>query len=396
MKPIKILFALACLLGFAAALQAQTCNANVPATTPTSEFTDSGDGTVTHTRTGLMWKRCAEGQTWAGGTCTGTAGAYNWAGALLAGRAATDATHTDWRLPNVKELESIVEGKCYSPSINASIFPNTSASGFWSASANAHSSSSAWYVRFGYGDAYYGYKGGSVQVRLVRAGQSFGVFDRNDTVPLSVSKTGAGSIVGGPVNCGSTCTGNAGRGFDVTLTAVPAANLTAWGGACASAGAAPTCTVNMDMAKTVSATFAEAPIALATPVSLGFAAQNVGSSSATQAVMLSNSGTTTLNIGSLSASGDFALVPATTTCGSTLAVGGSCSISVRFTPTAAGARTGSVNLVSNAPGSPQSLVALSGTGQGGLLWKSTSSLFFSSRYTGTSSTPNKPASQCRE
>ncbi|MFI3195613.1 MAG: hypothetical protein QX195_07310, partial [Methylococcaceae bacterium] len=48
-------------------------------TTPTSDFTDNGDGTVTHQQTGLTWMRCALGQTWTGTTCSGTIKRYPYA-----------------------------------------------------------------------------------------------------------------------------------------------------------------------------------------------------------------------------------------------------------------------------------------------------------------------------
>jgi hypothetical protein len=43
---------------------------------PTTDYADQGDGTVTHTPTALTWKRCAEGLTWSGSTCSGTAKTY--------------------------------------------------------------------------------------------------------------------------------------------------------------------------------------------------------------------------------------------------------------------------------------------------------------------------------
>src|SRR2546429_3031385 len=101
-----------------------------------------------------------------------------------------------------------------------------------------------------------------------------------------------------------------------------------------------------------------APVASLSPTSLTFASQSVGTTSAAQTVTLSNTGTATLTISSIVASGDFA---ETDNCGGSLASGGNCSISVTFTPTASGTRTGSSSVTDNASGSPQT-VGLTGTG----------------------------------
>ncbi len=153
---------------------AQTCRteAEVPSTTPSSRFSDHGDGTVTDGKTGLMWMKCPLGQS--GSDCaTGSANNYTWQEALDAADGYSFAGYTDWRLPNIKELRSIVEQRCYYPAINLAVFPATSSgSYFWSASPNADGSSSARYVYFYYGYAAYGYnRGNNLQVRLVRSGQ---------------------------------------------------------------------------------------------------------------------------------------------------------------------------------------------------------------------------------
>ncbi|HEV2344051.1 MAG TPA: glycoside hydrolase family 3 C-terminal domain-containing protein, partial [Actinocrinis sp.] len=96
----------------------------------------------------------------------------------------------------------------------------------------------------------------------------------------------------------------------------------------------------------------------ASPNSLAFAAQNVGSTSAAQSVTITNGGNAAASITSVAASGDYA---ETNTCGSSLAAGASCSASVTFTPTAAGTRTGALTVNSNAANSPLT-VNLSGTG----------------------------------
>ena len=96
-----------------------------------------------------------------------------------------------------------------------------------------------------------------------------------------------------------------------------------------------------------------------TPSTLTFAAQAVGTTSASQAVSLTNNGPGTLNIGPIAASGDFGF---SSSCGATLAAGSTCTIGVTFMPVAIGARTGSLSISTNATGSPHT-VALSGTGQ---------------------------------
>jgi len=95
--------------------------------------------------------------------------------------------------------------------------------------------------------------------------------------------------------------------------------------------------------------------------SLVFGSQLIGTTSEGQTVTLSNSGTATLNISSISAGTDFV---ATNNCGTSVVSGGNCIIGVYFIPTAAGARSGTLSVADNAPGSPHT-VSLSGTGLAG-------------------------------
>lgn len=114
---------------------------------------------------------CALGQNWDGAGCTGNAQITTWAGALQAAESAGFAGHSDWRLPDIKELGSIVDLACYDPAINATVFPNTPSNWFWSASPYAGSVSSAWYVHFFNGHDGFGSLTGYPRVRLVRGGQ---------------------------------------------------------------------------------------------------------------------------------------------------------------------------------------------------------------------------------
>jgi centrosomal CEP192-like protein/ASPM-SPD-2-Hydin domain-containing protein len=98
------------------------------------------------------------------------------------------------------------------------------------------------------------------------------------------------------------------------------------------------------------------------PTSLSFGSQVVGTTSAAQVVTLVNNQSTSLTVSSIgftgANSGDFAQ---TNTCGSSVAAGGSCTISVTFDPAASGARSATLNVNDNASNSPQT-VGLTGTG----------------------------------
>src|SRR3954454_3727316 len=111
---------------------------------------------------------------------------------------------------------------------------------------------------------------------------------------------------------------------------------------------------------------ATAPAVTFTPTSLTFAAQDIGTTSAPQAITVSNSGTGSLFINSAATRGanplDFTQVSDGCS-GLTLAPGSGCSVSVTFSPTGTGARSATFILTDNAASSPQT-VPISGTGTG--------------------------------
>lgn len=103
-------------------------NLAIQATTPSTDFIDNNDGTITHIKTGLMWKRCTEGQEWTPSGCDSepTVHGWNaWENILNDVKEHHFAGYSDWRLPSKNELESIVERRCWNPSINTFIFPST-------------------------------------------------------------------------------------------------------------------------------------------------------------------------------------------------------------------------------------------------------------------------------
>ncbi len=162
---------------YTTSVHATTCSGttNTAASATTTHLTDNNNGTINDPETGLIWKKCSEGQVWDGvdNNCTGTDSTFTWQGALQraqdvnAGSAGENLSQTDWRLPNFKELDSIVELRCTFPAINDTAFPNTPSQRFWT-STPSFSPSLAWYVTF-----QSGYDGGngkenSYRVRLVR------------------------------------------------------------------------------------------------------------------------------------------------------------------------------------------------------------------------------------
>jgi len=125
------------------------------------------------------------------------------------------------------------------------------------------------------------------------------------------------------------------------------------------------------------------PSVTLTPSTLSFDSQQVGSSSAAQTVKISNAGDGPLTISSIAATGDFSQ---TSNCAGSLAAGANCSISITFTPTAAGSCQGTLTVSDNAATNPQS-VSLTGTGVAPQAVLSPTRLSFADQYVGTTSSP---------
>ena len=104
--------------------------------------------------------------------------AMNWLDALLkpsqlSSRQAIgdseDAARGNWRVPNIRELVSIVELQCAEPAINLSLFPNSGSVHLWSSSPYKFYSHYSWYVDFRDGVYTYGDRADRKFLRLVRA-----------------------------------------------------------------------------------------------------------------------------------------------------------------------------------------------------------------------------------
>src|SRR5213593_554449 len=146
-------------------------------------YVDNGNGTVTDLNTGLVWEKLSDD-----GTVHDKDNLYTWADAFTAHVATLNgmsfAGHTDWRLPNVRELQAIVDYQTINPAV-ASAFNNncsrgcqattcscTASGDYWSSTSSVSDPWNAWYVRFSYGrvDAFgrSDGKSGAAYVRAVR------------------------------------------------------------------------------------------------------------------------------------------------------------------------------------------------------------------------------------
>ena len=149
--------------------QAASCQNNIPASNPDAAYIGHGDGTVTDTRTGLMWKQCAEGQS--GSNCDPIVlfpFTMTWGDAVELAAFSTFAGYDDWRLPNIKELRSLSENCRTFPTINTNLFPNAPSGLFWSSSPSALDSRYSWYVSFNDGFTFANFRNTQYLVRFVR------------------------------------------------------------------------------------------------------------------------------------------------------------------------------------------------------------------------------------
>lgn len=147
MKTIIHFCSIAACLGAPAAFGA--CQPNQPHEIYQAQFVINADNTVTDNRTGLVWQRCLVGTS--GAACkTGSPQNITWAAALNLTQSEPYASQ-NWRLPNIKELASIVDHNCV-PAIDPAIFPNMAAIkdyyrfGMWSSTPFIGGTTSAAYA----------------------------------------------------------------------------------------------------------------------------------------------------------------------------------------------------------------------------------------------------------
>ena len=150
-------------------LSAQTIKDYIINDWPNERYQVHGDGTVTDTQTKLMWMQCSLGQDHES-NCSGDAETYDWQEALEAAETYFISIYSDWRLPNIKELDSLVALDRHSPAINSTVFPNTMSERYWSSSPHYDINYNTWEISFEYGeDLGSWYRANSFYIRLVRS-----------------------------------------------------------------------------------------------------------------------------------------------------------------------------------------------------------------------------------
>ena len=141
------------------------------ALSPTHHFANNGNGTVADLDTGLTWQQAETGS------------ALNWEAALQYAEGLSLAGCTDWRLPNIKELQSINEETLAYPSVDTNFFAGANSSRHWSSSTLVNLTNRAWYVDFQLGLVSYEDKLTNLFVRCVRGGLASTTSSSNSFTP---------------------------------------------------------------------------------------------------------------------------------------------------------------------------------------------------------------------
>jgi formylglycine-generating enzyme required for sulfatase activity len=141
-----------------------------PVTTTFSEphFTDNGNGTITDNYTGLTWQKIQSPNT------------LSWEEALAYANNFSLANKSDWRIPNIKEIQSLNDPALSKPSFNKTYFPNSLSGNYWSSTTLQNTTAKAWDINIDYGIVSYNDKTLKENVLLVRGG--------TDNVDLNITE----------------------------------------------------------------------------------------------------------------------------------------------------------------------------------------------------------------
>lgn len=115
-------------------------------TTIANHFTDNGDGTITDNLTQLIWQKIPN------------TNVVTWENAIAYAESLSLANATDWRLPNIKELESLNDESLTNPSVNQAFFSISGSKNYWSSTSLPNQMTEAWYWNTQFGITTYALK----------------------------------------------------------------------------------------------------------------------------------------------------------------------------------------------------------------------------------------------
>ena len=126
-----------------------------------NHFTDNGDGTTKDELTGLIWQQIPFPDS------------ITWEQALYSADTLNFAGHSDWRVPNIKELQSINDESRINPSVNQTFFSGVTVEHFWSSTSLPNQPTKAWYLDMHFGITTYSAKTGRLNLLCVRDSDLF-------------------------------------------------------------------------------------------------------------------------------------------------------------------------------------------------------------------------------
>jgi len=145
-----------------------------PMSQPMQHFVRNGDGTVTDQDTGLTWQQAEAPM------------AISWEAALQYAEGLVLSGHSDWRLPNVKELQSLNDESLAGPSLDTNFFPAAKPTRYWSSTSEINDPNRAWFVDFQLGIVSYDSKSTNIWMRCVRGGITNSTAPTNGFTPQFV------------------------------------------------------------------------------------------------------------------------------------------------------------------------------------------------------------------
>ena len=311
---------------------------------PSPRFLDLGNETVKDNLTGLIWTANANTP---GPTACGPGVAKISYDSYLFVQCLNNYSylgHNDWRVPNRKELQSLIDHSQSNPALPAgNPFTGVGSGTYWSSDTYINQCNLGWAIDMNTGLVTEAYKNptNALHVWPVRGPLSLQVFLDGD---------GVGSIKGSQISCyGDKCLGVYNNQEEITITAETSTDsiFGGWTGCVSAAG--QECTFVMDTDITVTATFLTATSIWKKPASLNFGTVGVDVLSPQKYVSVRNLNTTDLYIETISVTGanasefildeDCTAIP--------LSSGGTCSIALRVNAQDYGTRRAELVVTSN-------------------------------------------------